>query len=89
MPVWSASAPRDRGAPAGPAAERLVVAAVALTTMLAPLNSTMIAVALPRVMAEFGAGMTGVGWLVTSYLIAMAALQPVAGKLGDRLGRRR
>src|SRR5438132_11762645 len=26
--------------------------------------------------------------LVTAYLIAMASLQPVAGKLGDRLGRR-
>src|SRR5207302_1534017 len=28
-------------------------------------------------------------WLVTAYLIVMASLQPVAGKLGDRLGRRR
>ena len=61
---------------------------VALATMLAPLNSTMIAVALPRVMKEFGADLATSGWLVTSYLIAMACLQPVAGKLGDRLGRR-
>lgn len=72
-----------------PADERAVVATAALAAMLAPLNSTMIAVALPHVMAEFGAGMAGAGWLVTGYLIAMAALQPVAGKLGDRLGRRR
>src|SRR5206468_341290 len=28
-------------------------------------------------------------WLVTSYLIAMASLQPIAGRLGDRFGRRR
>jgi MFS family permease len=48
----------------------------------------MIAVALPRVIVEFGADVTGVGWLVTSYLIAMAALQPVAGKRGDRVRRR-
>lgn len=89
MPVSSASVPLDRVALERPAAEGVVVAAVALATMLAPLNSTMIAVALPHVMAEFGADVTGVGWLVTSYLIAMAALQPVAGKLGDRLGRRR
>ncbi|MBI2502036.1 MAG: MFS transporter [Candidatus Latescibacteria bacterium] len=61
---------------------------VALATMLAPLNSTMIAVALPRLMEEFGADLATSGWLVTSYLIAMACLQPVAGKLGDRLGRR-
>jgi EmrB/QacA subfamily drug resistance transporter len=65
------------------------VLTVALATMLAPLNSTMIAVALPHVITEFGADVASAGWLVTAYLIAMAALQPVAGKLGDRLGRRR
>ena len=57
--------------------------------MLAPLNSTMIAVALPQLMGAFGVSLTSVGWLVTAYLIAMASLQPIAGKLGDRLGRRR
>jgi EmrB/QacA subfamily drug resistance transporter len=65
------------------------VLTVALATMLAPFNSTMIAVALPHVITEFGADVASAGWLVTAYLIAMAALQPVAGKLGDRLGRRR
>ena len=89
MPGSFAYAPRDGFALASPAGERVAVIAVALTTMLAPLNSTMIAVALPNVMTEFGADVASVGWLVTSYLIAMAALQPVAGKLGDRLGRRR
>jgi len=89
MPVSSASAPLDALAPARSTSERVTVVAVALTTMLAPLSSTMIAVALPHVMAEFDADVASVGWLVTSYLIAMAALQPVAGKIGDRLGRRR
>lgn len=74
--------------PARAPAERAVIVTVALGTTLAPLNSTMIAVALPRVMAEFDAGVAAAGWLVTGYLIAMAALQPVAGKLGDRLDRR-
>jgi MFS family permease len=72
-----------------PAAERAALITVALATMLAPLNSTMIAVALPHVITEFGADMASAGWLVTAYLITMASLQPVAGKLGDRLGRRR
>lgn len=69
-------------------AELALVAAVALGAMLAPLNSTMIAVALPHLTAELGADAAGAAWLVTAYLIIMAALQPVAGKLGDRLGRR-
>jgi EmrB/QacA subfamily drug resistance transporter len=87
-PVSSASARLEPLAVAAPSSERAAVITVALATMLAPLNSTMIAVALPHVIAEFGADVASAGWLVTAYLIAMSALQPVAGKLGDRLGRR-
>lgn len=73
--------------PPNESGELRLTVAVALATMLAPLNSTMIAVALPPIAAQFDAG-ASVPWLVTGYLIAMASLQPVAGKLGDRLGRR-
>jgi len=74
--------------PARLPAETGILLTVALGTMLVPLNSTMIAVALPRLIADFDARLTSAGWLVTGYLIAMASLQPVAGNLGDRLGRR-
>lgn len=67
----------------------LLIASITLTTMLAPLNSTMIAVALPDVMGAFGADVAAAGWLVTGYLLTMASLQPAAGKLGDQVGRRR
>ncbi|MGI8857826.1 MAG: MFS transporter [Thermomicrobiales bacterium] len=80
---------RPDGATAQPTTERRVIVAIALGTMLAPLNSTMIAVALPRIIQDFHVRVATAGWLVTTYLIAMASLQPVAGKLGDRLGRRR
>jgi EmrB/QacA subfamily drug resistance transporter len=65
-----------------------VLFTVALATMLAPLNSTMIAVALPHIADAFGANVAGVSWLVLAYLVAMAGIQPAAGTLGDRLGRR-
>ena len=48
----------------------------------------MIAVALPSVILEFDADVATAGWLVTAYLIGMASVQPAAGNLGDRLGRR-
>ena len=48
----------------------------------------MIAVALPSVIGEFNVSVTRAAWLVTAYLVAMASLQPLAGKLGDRFGRR-
>lgn len=69
-------------------AERAVLVAVALGALLAPLNSTMIAVALPDIVDNFNTSIGTVGWLVTSYLLALAVVQPVAGKLGDRHGRR-
>ncbi|MEP0873666.1 MFS transporter [Trichocoleus desertorum AS-A10] len=68
--------------------DRALLIAIALSSMLAPLNSTMIAVALPRLITELQTNLAEASWLVTSYLIAMATLQPIAGKLGDRWGRR-
>ena len=61
--------------------------AVALGGMLVPLNSTMIAVALPDLVEDLDSDLASVTWLVTTYLIAMVVLQPAAGRLGDRLGR--
>jgi DHA2 family methylenomycin A resistance protein-like MFS transporter len=72
-----------------PAAARLVLVTLALGTTLAPLNSTMIAVALPDVQRAFGASVASVAFLVTIYLVAMAVGQPIGGRLGDMYGRRR
>jgi EmrB/QacA subfamily drug resistance transporter len=80
--------------PSGRASDRsarglLLLAIVAGGTFLAPVNSTMIAVALPALMTAFGVGVAGVSWLVTLYLVTMASLQPVAGRLGDSYGHQR
>jgi MFS family permease len=69
--------------------DRAVLAAVALSATLLPLNSTMLAVALPDIASGTGGGVDASSWLVTAYVIAMATLGPFAGRLGDRLGRRR
>lgn len=68
--------------------ERAVLVTAALGTMLMPLNSTMIAVALPDIVDDLGVSIGATAWLVSGYLIAQASLQPLAGKLGDRFGRR-
>ncbi len=49
----------------------------------------MIVVALPLIARDLGADAASSAWLITSYLITMASLQPIAGRLGDRFGRRR
>lgn len=68
---------------------RMVLVTVALGTMLAPLNSTMIVVALPDILREFQHSQAWGSWIVISYLVVMAAIQPLGGSLGDRYGRRR
>ncbi|HEX8205963.1 MAG TPA: MFS transporter [Solirubrobacteraceae bacterium] len=68
--------------------ERALLRLVALAALLIPLNSTMLAVALPAVVDGVDAPVDEGSWLVSGYLVAMACLQPVGGRLGDRIGRR-
>jgi MFS family permease len=78
-----------RASSASSESDRAVLAAVALSGTLLPLNSTMLAVALPDIASGVGGGVAASTWLVTAYVVAMATLGPFAGRLGDRLGRRR
>jgi pyruvate,water dikinase len=58
-----------------------------LAASLMPLNSTMIAVALPDIAREYTHSPgTVTQSLVSSYLVAAIVLQSPGGKLGDRLG---
>ncbi len=65
----------------------LLLLTVSLGGVLAPLNSTMLAVALPELRDYFDIGHASIAWLVSAYLIAMAVAQPLGGRLGDQLGR--
>ena len=67
----------------------LAVAGLSLGTALNPLNSSMIAVALVVLRADFGLDVATVTWVITSFYLASAAGQPVMGRLADRFGPRR
>lgn len=67
----------------------LAVAGLSLGTALNPLNSSMIAVALVVLRADFGLDVAAVTWVVTSFYLASAAGQPLMGRLADRFGPRR
>ena len=62
---------------------------IASGSVLVPLNSTMLAVALPSVMDTFGVDAVTVSTLVTVYLAAVSIALPASGSLGDRFGHRR
>lgn len=66
------------------------LAGMVLAASLAPLGSTMMAVAVPAIAADIGRSDTEVTqWLVAGYLITNIALQSPGGKLGDLAGHSR
>ncbi|MFP5347348.1 MAG: MFS transporter [Actinomycetes bacterium] len=79
-------AEEEVGPQVGPGLGRRL-ASVLLAASLLPLNSTMIAVALPDIARDVGqATGTVTQALVASYLVAAIVLQSPGGKLGDWLG---
>lgn len=68
---------------------RGAVTALSTGTLLSPLNSSMIAVALIPLRREFDLTAAEVTWVVTAFYLASAAGLPVMGRLADRFGPRR
>ena len=62
---------------------------IALAALVTPLNSTMLAAALPTIRTHFDVGVGALTLLVSIYLVSVAVMQPVAGQLGDVFGTRR
>jgi EmrB/QacA subfamily drug resistance transporter len=78
-------------APAEPLVGRqrnFVFLAVVLGMLMAALDQTIVATALPTVVADLG-GAGHQAWVVTSYLLASTIVTAVVGKLGDIFGRKR
>jgi MFS family permease len=64
------------------------IGSLAFGTVLQPLNSSMIAVALVGIRTDFHAG-AEVNWLVSALYLATAVAAPSMGRLADLLGARR
>ena len=66
----------------------LVLVALLLGMLLAALDQTIVATALPTIVGDLG-GASHLSWVVTAYLLASTASTPLWGKLGDMYGRKR
>ncbi|MFZ1479513.1 MAG: MFS transporter, partial [Paracoccaceae bacterium] len=75
----------DAAAPA--TSVRVVIASVAVLLLLAALDQTIVATALPTIVADLG-GLDHLSWVVTAYILASTIVAPLYGKLGDLYGRR-
>ncbi|OXV07326.1 hypothetical protein Egran_04908 [Elaphomyces granulatus] len=64
-----------------------VVAALTLAILLAALDGTIVATALPSIVEELGSA-DGYAWVGSSYLLAVTAALPIWGNLSDVWGRK-
>ncbi|MRJ76564.1 DHA2 family efflux MFS transporter permease subunit [Aeromicrobium sp. SMF47] len=66
-----------------------LVTATVLASLVGFVDAYMVNVALPAIGEDLGASVSELQWVVTGYLITVAALLMLAGSLADHLGRRR
>lgn len=64
-----------------------ILADVLLGTFMATLDSSIVNVALPTISAQLSVTLSIVQWIVVSYLLAIASLLPIFGRLADMWGR--
>ena len=67
---------------------RVIFGALMLVILLASLDQTIVATALPTIVGDLG-GLQHLSWVVTAYLLASTVTGPLYGKLGDLYGRKR
>jgi EmrB/QacA subfamily drug resistance transporter len=98
MNAPSTPAPTGASAPADERAARrqkaqgnpwLTLVAVALGVMMVGLDGTVVGVANPTIAADLDASLAGLQWVTNGYLLALAVLLILGGKLGDRFGRKK
>jgi EmrB/QacA subfamily drug resistance transporter len=86
------TAPKPAAAPPAAGLPRrqvlIVFSGIMLGMLLAAIDQTIVATALPTITGELG-GLDHLAWVVTAYLLAETVATPVYGKLGDLYGRKR
>jgi EmrB/QacA subfamily drug resistance transporter len=68
---------------------RWVLAITVLGSGIAALDATVVNIALPTIGREFHTGIAALQWVMTGYILTLAAFLLIGGSLGDRFGRRR
>ncbi len=67
----------------------LILTAMIFAVAMTFIDQTIIAIAVPQIQRELGLSSTGMQWAVNAYLLALAALFALGGRLADTLGHRR
>jgi len=79
----------DAAVPLTPAGRRLVLFAMTGSLTMIMMDTTVVGVALPTIGRELGLGDIGLAWVVNAYLLALASLIAIGGRVGDLIGKPR
>ncbi len=66
-----------------------ILLTVIVGTFLGRLDQTIVNLALPKIIEDFGITVSAAGWIATAYILANAVFVPIWGKLGDSIGRKK
>ncbi|WP_129305008.1 MFS transporter [Streptomyces sp. L2] len=72
-----------------PAQRQIALLVSVIGAMIVALDGTILLMAQPRIQRDLGASVAQIQWTSTGYLVAVAALLVIAGRLGDRYGHPR
>jgi EmrB/QacA subfamily drug resistance transporter len=67
----------------------LVLAALVLAVAMTTIDQTIVAIALPAIQKDLALSPTAAQWVINGYLLALAALFALGGRVADLYGRRR
>lgn len=84
----SAAAKVTASAPVARPRVGLIFTGLMLVVLLAALDQTIVATALPTIVGDLG-GLSKLSWVTSAFLLAQTAVTPLYGKFGDLYGRKR
>jgi EmrB/QacA subfamily drug resistance transporter len=75
--------------PVGGRSKTLVLAAMVFAVAMTFIDQTIVSIAAPQIQRELGLTSTGMQWAINAYLLSLAALFALGGRLADTVGHRR
>jgi len=69
--------------------EWIALSVTTIGALMAAIDASAVIIALPTIMADLQADFITIMWVLLSYMLILAALVPVIGRLADMLGRKK
>jgi len=69
--------------------ERNILTVVFIGAFLATLGTSIINIAIPVLMDEFGSNVDQIKWTMSGFMLAMGTIAPITGYLGEKIGYRK